>query len=37
MGALLGVMIFMVMLAGGFFAVHFINDCIKVYEDLDKK
>jgi hypothetical protein len=36
MGALLGVLIFTVLLFGGFIAVHFVNDCIKVYEDLDK-
>ncbi len=32
MGALLGVMIFMVMLVGGFLGVHFIDACIKEWE-----
>ncbi|AGY47956.1 hypothetical protein Plant_34 [Bacillus phage poppyseed] len=32
MGALIFVLVFMVMIMGGFFAVHFIDDCIKLYE-----
>ncbi|AIW03669.1 hypothetical protein CPT_Pascal34 [Bacillus phage Pascal] len=32
MGALIFVVLFFFMIIGGFTVVHFINDCIKVYE-----